>query len=53
LLLMGGDQIYFDSIWEDVKELKGWIGLPREEQFESPRDSRRLFGLSQATTMEV
>lgn len=32
LLLMGGDQIYFDSIWEDVKPLKEWIGLPREAQ---------------------
>lgn len=32
LLLMGGDQIYFDSIWEDLKELKGWIGLPRDKQ---------------------
>lgn len=36
LLLMGGDQIYFDSIWEDVKELKGWIGLPRDKQLEFP-----------------
>lgn len=36
LLLMGGDQIYFDSIWEDVKQLKGWIGLPRKEQLEFP-----------------
>lgn len=36
LLLMGGDQIYFDSIWEDVKELKGWIGLPRDEQLKFP-----------------
>ncbi|MEH6689384.1 alkaline phosphatase family protein [Pseudomonas neustonica] len=32
LLLMGGDQIYFDSIWEDLKHLKKWIGLPRDEQ---------------------
>ena len=32
LLLMGGDQIYFDSIWEDLKPLKEWIGLPRNEQ---------------------
>lgn len=36
LLLMGGDQIYFDSIWEDLKELKGWIGLPRDEQLVFP-----------------
>lgn len=34
LLLMGGDQIYFDSIWEDLKELKGWIGMPREAQLQ-------------------
>lgn len=32
LMLMGGDQIYFDSIWEDIKPLKEWIGLPREKQ---------------------
>jgi|TARA_R100001143_G_C3358057_1_gene133778 hypothetical protein len=36
LMLMGGDQIYFDSIWEDVKELKGWMGLPRDEQLNFP-----------------
>lgn len=36
LLLMGGDQIYFDSIWEDIKELKAWIGLPRDEQLVFP-----------------
>lgn len=32
LLLMGGDQIYFDSIWEDVKPLKQWVGLSRKDQ---------------------
>ena len=32
LLLMGGDQIYFDSIWEDVKPLKKWVGMSRKEQ---------------------
>ncbi|MEH6800939.1 MAG: alkaline phosphatase family protein [Halopseudomonas sabulinigri] len=36
LLLMGGDQIYFDSIWEDIKQLKKWIGLPRSEQLRYP-----------------
>lgn len=36
LLLMGGDQIYFDSIWEDLKSLKQWIGLPREQQLTYP-----------------
>lgn len=34
LLLMGGDQIYFDSIWEDLKPLKDWVALSREEQLE-------------------
>lgn len=34
VLLMGGDQIYFDSIWEDIKLLKHWIGLPRRQQLE-------------------
>lgn len=32
LLLMGGDQIYFDSIWEDIKALKQWVGLSRKQQ---------------------
>ncbi|MDP3087659.1 MAG: hypothetical protein Q8M99_05670 [Methylotenera sp.] len=32
LLVMGGDQIYFDSIWEDIKELKDWVQLSRDNQ---------------------
>ena len=32
LLLMGGDQIYFDSIWEDLPELKAWVALDRTSQ---------------------
>lgn len=32
LLVMGGDQIYVDSIWEDVNELKHWVGMSRDEQ---------------------
>lgn len=32
LMVMGGDQIYFDPIWDDIKLLKKWIGLPRKEQ---------------------
>lgn len=32
LMLMGGDQIYFDSIWEDIKALRRWVSLPRQEQ---------------------
>lgn len=34
LMLMGGDQIYFDSIWEDVKALRQWIALPRQAQLD-------------------
>ncbi|MGB6241629.1 MAG: alkaline phosphatase family protein [Castellaniella sp.] len=46
LLLMGGDQIYFDSIWEDLKALKGWIGLPRDDQlqFEVPPELDEQIG---------
>lgn len=32
LMLMGGDQIYFDSIWEDIKQLRQWVALPRQAQ---------------------
>lgn len=32
LLLMGGDQLYFDSIWEDLPKLKHWVGLSRSKQ---------------------
>jgi hypothetical protein len=28
LLLMGGDQVYADSIWEVIPELREWAGLP-------------------------
>ncbi|MFK5938000.1 MAG: alkaline phosphatase D family protein [Sulfurimonas sp.] len=31
-LLMGGDQLYADSIWGDVKKLSEWSNLPREEK---------------------
>lgn len=34
LLLMGGDQIYFDSIWEEIEELRHWVSLSRPEQLE-------------------
>lgn len=30
LLLMGGDQLYADSIWSQVKKLSEWSELPRE-----------------------
>jgi hypothetical protein len=32
VLLMGGDQIYFDSIWEDIPALKHWVSLSRQDQ---------------------
>jgi len=32
LLMMGGDQIYLDSIWEEIPALKDWIGRSRDEQ---------------------
>jgi len=31
LLLMGGDQVYADQLWEAVPQLKRWIGKPLEE----------------------
>lgn len=34
LLLMGGDQIYFDSIWEDIPALRDWVSLSRKEQLD-------------------
>ena len=38
LMLMGGDQIYFDSIWK-TSPLKRWIGLTRDEQLRYPVDA--------------
>lgn len=32
LMLMGGDQLYFDSIWEDLPKLKQWVGMSRDKQ---------------------
>lgn len=32
LMLMGGDQIYFDPIWEEIKQLKAWVAMPRHKQ---------------------
>ena len=28
LLLLGGDQLYFDSMWEEIQELQDWAALP-------------------------
>lgn len=32
LLVMGGDQLYSDSIWYDLKPLKAWHELPRDKR---------------------
>ncbi|WP_373766496.1 hypothetical protein [Glaesserella sp.] len=32
LLIMGGDQLYLDSMWEDIKLMKKWIGMSRQDQ---------------------
>jgi hypothetical protein len=32
LLLMGGDQIYFDAIWEELEALRNWVSMSRQEQ---------------------
>ncbi len=29
--MMGGDQVYADSIWEVISELREWAGLPVEQ----------------------
>lgn len=31
LLLLGGDQLYSDSIWEEIRPLADWAALPVEE----------------------
>ncbi|MEW6737552.1 MAG: alkaline phosphatase D family protein [Acidobacteriota bacterium] len=36
LLLMGGDQIYADLIWEVVPTIKKWAELPAQERFSAP-----------------
>lgn len=34
ILLMGGDQIYFDSIWEEIAVLRHWVSLSRKDQLD-------------------
>lgn len=36
LLLMGGDQIYSDTIWQAIPELTAWCELPRKPRLEQP-----------------
>lgn len=36
LMLMGGDQVYADSMWETVKSMKEWADRSKKERFEEP-----------------
>ena len=36
LLLMGGDQLYSDTIWQDIPALRAWVSLSRDEQLLYP-----------------
>lgn len=38
VLMMGGDQVYFDSIWSDVPELADWVELDHAAQLKYPVD---------------
>lgn len=39
LLMMGGDQIYFDSIWEELPLLKDWVSLSWDDQVKFKPDA--------------
>lgn len=42
LLLLGGDQIYFDSMWEELDTLSDWAALPTDEaQKRAPTESMK------------
>ena len=36
LMMMGGDQVYADSIWETVPSLKAWTDRSKKERFDEP-----------------
>lgn len=36
LLLMGGDQIYSDEMWQSVPTLKAWSEMPGKDRFSAP-----------------
>lgn len=36
LLLMGGDQLYTDSMWDEVPGLHAWASLPLKQRTQSP-----------------
>ncbi|MDX2465322.1 MAG: alkaline phosphatase D family protein [Porticoccus sp.] len=42
LMLMGGDQLYGDSIWSSVPELKKWNDLPHDKKISSRPVSKTL-----------
>ncbi len=39
LLLMGGDQVYADSLWSEVPQARAWAEKGRKEQISSPYDT--------------
>lgn len=39
ILMLGGDQVYTDSMWEVVPELKAWCALSMRERIASPFDA--------------
>lgn len=36
LLLMGGDQLYTDGMWEEISALREWAGLPLDKRVKKP-----------------
>jgi len=32
LMLMGGDQVYADSLWETVESIKAWVAIPETDR---------------------
>lgn len=46
LLLLGGDQVYSDSMWQDVPELKAWLNLSSSQR------SKRAFNQTMRVQVE-
>ncbi|PRY02753.1 hypothetical protein CLV24_1476 [Pontibacter ummariensis] len=47
LLFMGGDQVYADSLWERVPELKAWLEEPLEERIKAEFTEEMKKGVEQ------
>ncbi|GAB2862059.1 alkaline phosphatase D family protein [Pseudoduganella ginsengisoli] len=47
LLLMGGDQVYSDGMWKEIKEMADWLDLPADERFQTPLTSSMAAELDQ------